>query len=78
LKVVILTFIRFYQKTSFFHKALFRALFISDSVCRYQPTCSNYTYQAVGKYGSFKGLFLGLKRVVRCHPFAKGGYDPLR
>jgi hypothetical protein len=78
MKSVILVFIRFYQKTSFFHKALFRALFISDSVCRYRPTCSNYTYQAVDKYGVLKGLFLGLKRIIRCHPFTHGGYDPLR
>ena len=73
-----LSLIRLYLKTSFFHKAIFRNLFISDSVCRYHPTCSNYTCQAVEKYGVFKGLFLGLKRIVRCHPWAKGGYDPLR
>jgi len=75
---IILYFIRFYQKTSFFHKEIFRTLFITDSVCRYQPTCSNYTYQAVEKYGSVKGLFLGLKRVIRCHPFSQGGYEPLK
>lgn len=75
---IVLNLIGFYQKTSFFHKALFRTLFISDSVCRYHPTCSNYTYQAVEKYGAIKGLFLGLNRIIRCHPWAKGGYDPLR
>jgi len=78
MKFIILALIRFYQKTSFFHKTLFKTLFISDSVCRYQPTCSNYTYQAVEKYGTVKGLFLGLKRIIHCHPWAKGGYDPLR
>jgi hypothetical protein len=78
MKFIILALIRFYQKTSFFHKALFRILFISDSVCRYQPTCSNYTYQAVEKYGVFKGLYLGLKRIIRCHPWSKGGYEPLK
>lgn len=45
--------------------------------CRYQPTCSNYTKEAVEKYGPIKGLFLGLKRVLRCNPFMKGGYDPV-
>ncbi|MEK7518146.1 MAG: membrane protein insertion efficiency factor YidD [Patescibacteria group bacterium] len=78
MKAIILALIHFYQKTSFFHKALFRTLFISDAVCRYQPTCSNYTYQAVEKYGALKGLFLGLKRIICCHPWASGGYDPLR
>lgn len=74
---IVLAFIRFYQKTSFFHQSLFRALFLTDSVCRYEPTCSNYTYQAVEKYGVLKGLFLGFKRILRCHPWAKGGYDPV-
>jgi len=78
MKKTVLALIRFYQKTSFFHKALFRTLFISDSACRYQPTCSNYTYQAVEKYGVIIGLFLGLKRIIRCHPWVKGGYDPLK
>jgi len=78
MKFIILALIRFYQKTSFFHRQLFRTLFISDSVCRFHPTCSSYTYQAVDKYGVLKGLFLGLKRIIRCHPFAHGGYDPLK
>jgi len=73
----ILYLILFYQKTSFFHKALFRNLFLTDAVCKYEPTCSNYTYQAVEKYGVFKGLFLGFKRIIRCHPWAKGGLDPV-
>ena len=45
--------------------------------CRYVPSCSEYAYEAVQKYGIFKGLFLALKRVIRCHPFHPGGYDPL-
>jgi putative membrane protein insertion efficiency factor len=45
--------------------------------CRFQPTCSQYTRQAISKYGPFKGTRLGLARVLRCHPFAKGGLDPL-
>lgn len=45
--------------------------------CKYYPSCSEYMKQAIKKYGCFKGLYLGIKRVLRCHPFAKGGYDPL-
>lgn len=45
--------------------------------CIYEPSCSEYTYQAIEKYGIIKGIFLGAKRIGRCHPWAKGGYDPL-
>jgi len=78
LKKAILKFIRFYQKTSFFHSYILRLFFISDRTCRFTPTCSNYTYQAVEKYGVNKGLFLALKRIIRCHPWNKGGFDPLK
>lgn len=46
--------------------------------CRFNPTCSVYTYQAVERYGTIKGLILGLKRILRCNPFSKGGEDPVR
>jgi hypothetical protein len=46
--------------------------------CKYNPTCSEYTMQAIQKYGILKGCFLGMKRILRCNPFAKGGYDPLK
>ena len=45
--------------------------------CRYYPTCSQYTKQAVMKYGPIKGLLKGAFRVLRCNPFSKGGYDPI-
>ena len=46
--------------------------------CKYYPTCSEYTKQAIDKYGVFKGSFLGMKRILKCNPFSKGGYDPLK
>lgn len=46
--------------------------------CKYYPTCSEYTKQAIEKYGAFKGSFYGIKRIIRCNPFSKGGYDPLK
>ncbi len=45
--------------------------------CKYYPTCSQYMKQAIEKYGVLKGGFLGIKRILRCNPFSKGGYDPL-
>lgn len=45
--------------------------------CKYYPTCSEYTKQAIGKYGVLKGIFYGLKRIIKCNPFSKGGYDPV-
>ena len=46
--------------------------------CKYYPTCSEYTKQAIEKYGALKGIFLGIVRIIKCNPFSKGGYDPLK
>lgn len=78
MKRLVLKLIKIYQKTSFFHNEVFKTLFLSDQVCKFEPTCSRYTYQAIDKYGVLKGSFMGIKRVIRCHPFSKGGYDPVR
>jgi putative membrane protein insertion efficiency factor len=56
-------------------------LFLSPflpSACRYRPTCSEYMLAAVEQYGVLRGVWLGLKRLGRCHPFHDGGYDPVR
>lgn len=56
----------------------FYKIFISPflgSNCRFYPTCSNYTYQAIEKHGLLKGIFLGFKRIMKCNPFHPGGVD---
>jgi putative membrane protein insertion efficiency factor len=45
--------------------------------CRHTPTCSNYTYQAISKYGAIKGIWLGVRRLSRCRPLGTSGYDPV-
>jgi len=45
--------------------------------CRFYPSCSAYMIEAVERYGAAKGVWMGSKRLVRCHPFSKGGYDPV-
>ena len=68
MKKVALALIRFYQ------------IKISASTppsCRYTPSCSQYTYEAIERFGVIKGVWLGTKRIARCHPFKAGGYDPI-
>jgi putative membrane protein insertion efficiency factor len=48
------------------------------SACRYRPTCSEYMMDAIAAHGPLKGVWMGLKRLGRCHPFHEGGYDPVR
>ncbi len=59
----------------------FYQVFISPVLpgsCRFVPTCSEYSKEAINKYGVLKGLLLTLKRILKCHPFHPGGYDPVR
>ncbi len=49
----------------------------THSLCRYTPTCSEYTINAIEEYGSIRGLWMGIKRICRCNPFGGSGYDPV-
>ncbi|MGM0689120.1 MAG: membrane protein insertion efficiency factor YidD [Bacillota bacterium] len=50
---------------------------IKPQVCRFYPSCSQYTYDALQRYGFKRGLVMGFKRILRCHPFSPGGYHPV-
>ena len=65
MKRLLLSLINWYQKMPF----------SSHSKCKYYPTCSNYAKEAITKYGSIKGGFLAIKRILKCNPFSKGGID---
>ncbi len=77
MKQCILRSIRLYQKYLSLDTGLLKQLWITDKVCRFTPTCSEYTYQAIDRYGIIIGSWLGLKRIIRCHPWNKGGFDPI-
>ena len=68
MKKIILLLIKLYQK--------YISIFLRKN-CRFYPTCSAYTYEAIEKFGIIKGIFLGIKRIIKCHPFHPGGYDPV-
>lgn len=71
MKKLLLWLIKGYQK----HISLW--LESKNIHCKFYPTCSEYTKQAIEKYGAGKGTLLGIARILRCNPFSKGGYDPV-
>jgi len=75
-KVVVLQLIKIYQKTISLDHGIFSKVY-GRRLCRFHPTCSEYTFAAVKRYGALRGLWMGTKRVGRCHPWHDGGYDPL-
>lgn len=67
--LLLIKIIKFYQK--------FISPLKGKSTCRFHPTCSTYAIRALEKYGFLKGIYLAIKRILKCHPFHTGGYDPL-
>ena len=68
MKTFFLKLIRFYQRHISVH---------TPPACRFQPTCSQYAYTAIERFGAFKGGWLAIRRLLRCNPFCRGGYDPV-
>lgn len=72
MKRILVSIIKWYQKniSLFFETKGIR--------CKYEPSCSEYSKQAIEKYGAVKGILLSIKRILKCNPFSKGGYDPVK
>lgn len=69
MKRILIALVRFYQRNISPYKG--------GSSCRFIPTCSQYALEALEKYGAVKGSLLAIRRILRCHPFSAGGYDPV-
>lgn len=69
MKVLLIGLVRFYQR--------FLSPLKGGPTCRFYPSCSQYAYEALQRHGALKGTYLAVRRVLRCHPFHPGGYDPV-
>ena len=76
-RFLVLQMIKIYQKTLSFDHGIPK-VFYPHGFCRFHPTCSEYGYQAIEKYGIIKGGLMAFWRILRCNPLSKGGHDPLK
>ena len=76
-RYLVIRLIKFYQKTFSFDHGFFKVLY-PHGYCRFRPTCSEYGVAAIEKYGLIKGGLMTSWRILRCNPWNKGGYDPLK
>ena len=72
MKKILINLIKFYKRH------ISRGISEKGIHCKYYPTCSDYCIEAIEKYGSIKGSIKGIGRILRCNPFSKGGYDPVK
>jgi len=76
-RAVVIKLIKLYQKTLSFDHGLFK-IFYPHGFCRFKPTCSEYAIAAIEKFGIIKGGLKAIWRIVRCNPWNKGGWDPIK
>jgi putative membrane protein insertion efficiency factor len=74
---LLLKLVRTYKASGIIDNPVVKMFIPGVSVCRFQPTCSEYMYEAIEKHGVIKGLYLGIRRILRCHPGSRPSYDPV-
>jgi len=76
MKKIVLQLIKLYQNTLSLDHGPLSGIY-GERLCRFHPTCSQYTYESIDRFGVLRGSWMGVKRIGRCHPWNDGGYDPV-